>query len=279
MLVEANGLAINCEIDGLSAPFAGDEPAICEPMTVMLSHSLATNLGIWRPQMPALSGRYRVLRYDIRGHGRSEVPEGLYILESLVEDARSLLLALGVVRTHFVGISLGGMIGQLLAATYPDMLAGLVICDTACRTEPQARTLWDERIAVAEALGMEPHVEPTIARWFTPGFVVAHPEVVDPVRMMIRKTDPRGYVGCAHAVKTLDIENRLQSIRVPTLVVVGEDDPGAPVEMARAIKEAITGAELAVLPSASHLSNLEQPEVFNRTVMDFLGRVDRERAT
>ena len=166
-------------------------------------------------------------------------------------------------------------IGQLLAATYPEMVSSLVLCDTSCRTDPRARPEWDQRIAVAESAGMEPHVEATIARWFTPGFISSHPEVVDPVRAMIRNTDPLGYAGCAHAVRNLDVEDRLRSIRVPTLVVVGEADPGTPVEAARVIQEAIEGAELVVLPSASHLSNLEQPRAFNRAMMTFFERVDR----
>lgn len=276
MLVEANGVAIHCRLEGHGESPGSAGAGVAEPRTVTLSHSLATSLEMWDGQMGALISRYRVLRFDTRGHGRSAAPEGPYAIESLVEDVRALLLELGIARTHFVGISMGGMIGQLLAATYPDMVSSLVLCDTSCRIDPEARPQWDERIAVAESAGMEPHVEATIARWFTPGFIAAHPEVVDPVRAMIRNTSPLGYVGCAHAVKNLDIEDRLRSIRVPTLIVVGEDDPGTPVEAARVIQERIEGAELMVLPSASHLSNLEQPTAFNQAVVAFLDRVSGE---
>jgi 3-oxoadipate enol-lactonase len=276
MLIEANGMETNYRLEG------PDErpglPGTCpgNSKTVTLSHSLATTLEMWGPQMAALTSHRRVLRYDIRGHGRSSAPAGPYTFESLVEDVRGLLLGLGITQTHFVGLSLGGMIGQFLAAAYPDMVSSLVLCDTACRMDPLTGPLWDDRIATAESVGMDPLAEATISRWFTPGFITAHREVVDPVIAMIRNTEPRGYAGCAHAVKDLDLEERLGAIRVPTLIVVGKDDPGTPVEAARAIQERIAGAELVVLPSASHLSNVEQPALFNRAVTAFLDRVDRE---
>jgi 3-oxoadipate enol-lactonase len=198
------------------------------------------------------------------------------MMETLVEDVRTLLVELGIPSVHFIGLSLGGMIGQLLAATYPAMISALVLCDTSCRTDATAGSMWDERIAVARMRGMEPHVEPTIARWFTPHFVAEHPEVVDSVREMIRRTDPKGYMGCGHAVKTFDAADLLCCIKAPTLVLVGEDDPGTPVDAAREIKDRISSSQLVVLPSASHLSNLEQPEAFNRAVAAFLQSVDEQ---
>ncbi len=134
--------------------------------------------------------------------------------------------------------------------------------------------MWDERIAVAAEEGMAPHVQATIERWFTPAFVEVHPEVVEPVRTMIRATDPRGYIGCAQAVKTHDALDRLREVSMPTLVVVGEDDPGAPVGAAESIHRQIRGSELVVLRSAPHLSNLEQAEAFNRALLSFIARLD-----
>ena len=279
MQVEANGISVHYRIDGPCEDSSAVATLRQTPSTVTLSHSLATSLDMWGPQMAPLASRFRVLRYDTRGHGRTEVPNGPYPLEMLVEDVRGLLLSLGITKTHFIGISLGGMVGQLLAATYPEMLSSLVLCDTSSRTEAEAGPVWDERIAIAGSMGMETLVEPTIGRWFTPGFVAARPEVIDPVRAMIRDTDPRGYAGCAAAVKTLDVEGRLREIRVPTLVMVGEEDPGTPVEKARATQGKIEGAELAVLRSASHLCSLEQPEAFNRTVMGFLQKVEAGAGT
>lgn len=261
MKISANGIRMNYQIEG---PASG--PA------VTLSHSLATNLSMWDPQARALASRYRVLRYDTRGHGGTDAPAGPYALEQLAEDARALLRAVGIARTHFIGLSMGGFIGQLLALTRPEVLQSLVLCDTTSRIPPEARPTWDERIRVAQTQGMEPHVEPTIGRWFTAPFREQRADVVNPVRAIIRGTPPQGYIGCCHAIAALDLTDRLGGIRVPTLVIVGEDDPATPVAASRTIHERIQGSELVILKSASHLSNLEQAEAFNRAVTAFLTR-------
>jgi 3-oxoadipate enol-lactonase len=261
MRVTANGINIHYTLNGAaSAP------------VVTLSHSLATDLRMWEPQAGPLAARYRVLRFDTRGHGGTDAPAEAYTLEQLAEDARQLLLALGVQRTHFIGLSMGGMIGQVLALTHPELLRSLVLCDTSSRIPAEARPMWDERIRVAGSEGMEPHVEPTIGRWFTPPFAAAHPEVLAPVRSMIRETPPKGYAGCCHAIKALDLTDRLSSIRVPTLIIVGEDDLGTPVAASRAIHERIPGSQLVILKSASHLSNIEQAEAFTEAVLAFLAK-------
>ena len=261
MKITANGISINYQVEGpASSP------------VVTLSHSLATNLSMWDPQARALASRYRVVRFDTRGHGGTDAPAGAYALEQLAEDARALLRALGIARTHFIGLSMGGFIGQLLALTHPEMLQSLVLCDTTSRVPPAARPTWDERIHVAQTQGMEPHVEPTIGRWFTAPFMEQHAEVVNPVRAIIRGTHPQGYIGCCHAIAALDLTDRLDGIRVPTLVIVGEDDPATPVAASRTIHERIKGSELVILKSASHLSNLEQAEAFNRAITTFLAR-------
>ncbi len=262
MKITANGININYSLDGpASAP------------VVMLSHSLATNLSMWDPQMPALTPRYRVLRYDTRGHGGTDAPDGAYSLDQLAEDARALLRALGIGRTHFIGLSMGGFIGQILALKYPQMLQSLVLCDTTSRVPADAKPMWDERIRVAKTQGMGPHVEPTVGRWFTAPFLELHPNVVNPLRQMIRATKPAGYIGCCHAIAALDLTDRLDAITVPTLVIVGEDDPGTPVAASRTIHERIKGSELVILKSASHLSNMEQPEAFNWAVTAFLAKL------
>lgn len=261
MKITANGISINYQLEG----HAGGP-------VVTLSHSLATDLSMWGPQVPALASRYRVLRYDTRGHGGTDAPAGPYVLEQLAEDARALLHALGIARTHFIGLSMGGFIGQLLALTHPEMLQGLVLCDTTSRVPPEAGPMWDERIRVAQTQGMEPHVEPTIGRWFTAPFRERRADVVNPVRAIIRGTHPQGYIGCCHAIAALDLTDRLGGIRIPTLVIVGEDDPATPVAASRTIHERIKGSELVILKSASHLSNLEQAEAFNRAITTFLGR-------
>ena len=261
MKIAVNGIDVNYTLDGpAGAP------------VVTLSHSLAAHGAMWEPQLPALTARYRVLNYDTRGHGGTDAPAGAYSLEQLAEDARALLRALGIARTHWVGLSMGGMIGQTLALGAPELFLSLSLCDTSSRIPAEARPLWQERIKTAETQGMEPLVEPTIGRWFTAPFREARQDVVDKVRAMIRGTNPRGYAGCCHAISALDLTDRLSAIKLPTLIVVGEEDQGTPVAASRAIHGQIAGAELQIIKSASHLSNLEQPEAFTAALTSFLAR-------
>jgi 3-oxoadipate enol-lactonase len=262
MRVVANGIVTHYLMEGpAGAP------------VVTLSHSLAASLEMWEPQIPALTAGYRVLRYDTRGHGGSEVVPGPYTLETLADDVLGLLAALGVERTHFVGLSMGGMIGQALALKRPGALASLVLADTACRMPPESGPLWDARIAMAKRQGMAALAEGTIERWFTAPFIERAPEIVDRVRMLIRTTPPQGFVGCAHAIRALDYAARLHEIRVPTLIVVGQEDQGTPVAASELMHAAIAGSQLVVLPSAAHLSNVEQAERFNHAVLGFLKSV------
>ena len=242
------------------------------PMVTM-SHSLATDLSMWDSQAKALAQRYRVLRYDTRGHGGTDAPAGAYTLAQLADDARALLKALGIARTHWIGLSMGGMIGQTLALTSPDVLQSLSLCDTSSRIPPEMKHVWDERISTVEAKGMDPMVEPTIARWFTPKFIESRQDVIEPVRAMIRRTPPTGYVGCCHAIKALDLTDRLKTITLPTVIIVGAQDLGTPLAASQAIHERIRGSELVVLDPASHLSNLEQPDAFTHALEQFLRRV------
>jgi 3-oxoadipate enol-lactonase len=263
MRINANGISMHYTLNGPpSAP------------VVTLSHSLATHLGMWEPQVTVLATRFRVLRYDTRGHGETDAPAGAYSLDLLAEDAKALLSVLGIERTHFCGLSMGGMIGQVLALKYPEVLRSLILCDTSSRIPPEAKPMWDDRIRIAEAQGMEPHVEPTIGRWFTAPFVTRRANVIDPVRDMIRQTRPQGYIGCCHAIKALDLTEQLHAVTTPTLIVVGEDDAGTPVAASRAIHERIKGSELVILKSASHLSNIEQADAFNAAVTTFLTKHD-----
>lgn len=214
-----------------------------------------------------------MLRYDTRGHGKTSAPPAPYTLELLADDLVALMDALGIERVHFVGISLGGMVGQVFALGHPERLASLVLCDTTSHYSPDARPAWEERIRTVREKGMEAMVEPTLARWFTPAFRAQRPDMMKRVAAMIRATPVEGYIGCCHAIPRIDTRTRLQEIRCPTLVIVGEEDPGTPVAMARAIHEAIPGSRLAVIPQASHLCNLEQTVVFNRILRDFLAGV------
>jgi 3-oxoadipate enol-lactonase len=262
---------MNITVNGISVHYTLEGPASGPVIT--MSNSLASNLSMWEPQMPILTSRYRVLRYDTRGHGGTEAIAGPYSLDELSEDVRALLRALGITRTHFIGLSMGGMIGQIIAIKYPQMLQSLVLCDTMSRVPTEAKPMWDDRIHTAETGGMEPLVEPTLARWFTEPFRQKGSPVLDQVRTMIRSTPPRGYTGCCHAIAALNLTDHLKAITLPTLIIVGEDDPATPVAASHVIHEQIRGSELVILKSAAHLSNLEQPEAFNQALTAFLPKV------
>lgn len=262
--IDAGGLKVHYRFDGPE-----DAPL------VTFSHSLAAHLEMWRGQVEALARNYRLLRYDVRGHGGTDAPDGpYYTLEQLSTDIAALLDALRIERTHFVGLSMGGMIGQLLALREPERLASLVLADTLAVYRPEARAMWQERIDVASGLdGMEPLVEPTLTRWFTAPFKAGRPDVLDEVAAMIRATPPRGFIGCCRALMGLDLIERLPEIRLPVLVMVGREDPTTPVAGAEAIAAAIPGARLIVIEDAAHISNLEQPATFNRALLSFLDEV------
>lgn len=262
MKISANGININYTIEG-------------EGPWLTLSHSLACNLHMWDEEAKRLSKRYRVLRCDTRGHGASDAPSGAYSFELLADDLHGLLRSLGIQSTHFVGLSMGGMIGQTYALKYPDTFSSLALCDTTSRYPSDAGGVWLERIKTIEAQGMEPLVLPTLARWFTEGFRKTHPDVVEKVAAMIRTTPALGYIGCSHAIPKINLTARLKEIRCPSVVIVGKDDPGTPVAMAEEIHRVMPGSKLVVIPDAAHLSNLEQPEVFNRALADFLANVGK----
>jgi len=260
--IQVNGVHINYRIDGPEgAPW------------VTMSNSLATTNRMWDAQMAAFTQHYRVLRYDKRGHGETEVAPGPYTFELLADDVLALLDALGITRTHFVGLSMGGMTGMTLALRRPAVLRSLVLCDTTSKDPLGDPALWQQRIDAVSAGGsMEPLVEATVARFLTPDTVKSRPAVADAVRAMVRSTPVSGYVACCQAISKLNLTDRLPTIRLPTLIVVGEDDPATTVEMARTIEQGIAGSELVVLKNAAHLSNLEQPEAFNEAVLGFLAR-------
>jgi len=255
----ANGIEMNYELSG-----AKDAPV------VVLSHSLGSSLAMWDPQMAVLNRRYRVLRYDTRGHGGTEAPPGPYTLDQLGDDALSLLEALGVEAVHWVGLSMGGMIGQAVALKAPARLRSLALCDTSARVPGDAQPLWQERIDRVRKKGVEALVQETMERWFTPAYLRRDPAAVRFIRGQFLATPIAGYIGCSEAIRALDYLDRLPEIETPTLIVVGEEDLGTPVAAAEAMHARIRGSRLVVLPSAAHLSNVEQPEAFTAALTAFL---------
>jgi 3-oxoadipate enol-lactonase len=211
-----------------------------------------------------------VVRFDTRGHGRSAPLPGPYSFEELARDAIGVLDLLGIEKAHFVGLSMGGMIGQALAIGHPQRLSSLTLCDTAAANPPGAREIWRERIAQVEKEGLSPLLAPTFARWFTPQFLNRNPPIVEKIRAQFLATSVEGFIGCCRAIMDLNFLPQLPAVAVPTLVMVGEHDPGTPVSAARELAAAIAGARLQILPEARHLSNVEQAEKFNRALLAFL---------
>lgn len=258
MKINVNGIEVHYMLEG-----AEGAPA------VVLSHSLGADLGMWEDQLPILSD-YRVLRYDTRGHGGTSAPEGEYTLAQLADDLFGLLDALRIEKAHFVGLSMGGMVGQTAALEDPGRFLTLSLCDTASRIPPESRALWNERITAARSGGMESIVASTIDRWFSRGFQAAAPERVERVRRMIRATPVAGYCGCCAAIRDLDVTDRLAGIEVPTLLIVGEHDPGTPVAAHEVIRDRIGGARLVVIDEALHFTNVERTDAFNTALGAFL---------
>ena len=237
---------------------------------LVLSHSLACSTRMWDEQIAAFKDRYRILAYDTRGHGSSQAPAGAYTLEQLADDLKALLDRLGISRAHYCGLSMGGMIGQTYALKYPGTFATLVLADTTSRMPAEALPTWQDRIRTAETKGMQPLVEPTLARWFTEPYRKAQPQTMQRIGNLIGSTPVAGYVGCCHAIPRIDLTARLKDIRTPILIIVGEDDPGTPVAMSKEMHENAPGSKLVVLPKAAHLSNIEQSAAFNRALGEFL---------
>jgi len=237
-----------------------------------LSHPLACHLCVWDEQMPALAAKFTVLRYDVRGHGDSSAPAGYYTLEQLADDAHELFNLLGIKRTHWVGLSMGSMIGQTFALKYPGLLQSLTLASTTGHYPPQTIAALEGRIQNVTANGLETVVDPTLERWFTGHYRETHPQVMNRIAGYIRATSIAGYAGCCHAVSRIDLTGRLKKIKCPTLVMVGAQDTGTPVAMARTIYHEIWGAELTIIPSAAHLLNIERTTAFNTALLSFLGR-------
>lgn len=260
MKAKVNGIQIEYSVEG-SGPW------------ITLSHSLACDSSMWDPQMAVLKSRFTVLRFDTRGHGGSDAPDRPYTLEEMADDVKGLLDTLGIKETHWMGLSMGGMIGQAFALRHPGIFKSLILADTTSRRPDNAAQMWGERIQIARSKGMAALVDGTLARWFTDPYRAAQPEVMARIGKVIAATPAAGYCGCGPAIASIDLTDRLKEIKLPALVIVGEEDMGTPVSQARAIHENLPGSELLVIPQASHLSNIEQAEIYNRAMLAFLDRV------
>jgi 3-oxoadipate enol-lactonase / 4-carboxymuconolactone decarboxylase len=243
---------------------------------VMFSNSLGTTLEMWDDQAAALADRYRVLRFDTRGHGRSPVPPGPYTVDQLAGDALELLDHLSIERVSFCGLSLGGAIGMTIALRAPERIERLVLASTALEFSPAEQ--WHERAATVRAEGMDAIAPAGINRWFTPA---APPDVRAKFDAMLRAANPDGYAACCEAIAALDLRGRVDVVRLPTLTIAATDDPVTPPEKLAAIAAEIPAARSVVIDSARHIVNAEKPEFFTAVLTAFLAegaglRVRRE---
>jgi 3-oxoadipate enol-lactonase len=236
---------------------------------VLLGSSLGTNLEVWDPQVPALDGRLRVVRFDHRGHGRSPVPPGPYEIADLAGDVLALMDRLGIERAHYCGLSIGAMVGMSLALDAPHRIDRLVLMCTAAHHPPAAA--WAERARTVLAAGdAEPVADTIVDRWLTPGFAREHPAVRRALREMLVSQPPHGYAACCGAIERMDLRGDLPRITAPTLVIAGADDPAAAPEHQQLIADAIPGARLALVADAAHLASVQQPHIVNRLIVEHL---------
>jgi 3-oxoadipate enol-lactonase len=266
MQIKSNGSTFNCCIDGERGSW------------VLLSHGLATDLTMWDELAGALKDRYRVLRYDARGHGGSPATAGDYTLDQLVADAVGILDALEVAQAHFAGLSMGGMIGLGLMLDHAPRIKSAVIADSRHTTTPDFTKAWLDRAEAVHQGGIEAIVNSTVERWSSAGLATRNPAAVARMETMIRNTSAAGYRGCAAALARLNYGHRLGEIRTPALVLCGTEDHGAPPENTRQMHAMIAGSRFLEIAQAGHISNIEKPSIFNAAVAKLFDGVEQGRA-
>lgn len=257
MKVQIAGIDMHYEISG-SGPW------------ITLSHSLAAHSGMWDAQLDALNQHFTVLRYDTRGHGQTQSTTGPYTLGQLSDDVYQLLQHLGVKKTHWLGLSLGGMIGQTLAVQHPEIIDHAVIADSSGRGSPAGAVAWGERAALARQQGLQVLVQPTLQRWFTDNFREKNPSLMEDIGQMIANTSVDGYAGCCAAIAQLDTLDQLRGLKIPCLIMVGDKDMGTPPAMSELIHNHWPSSQYKILSDAAHIANIEQAQAFTDALMGFL---------
>ena len=237
---------------------------------VVLVHAIGCDHRMWDSLAASLVSDWRVLRVDVRGHGASPVPGGEYSLDELAGDVKAALDARGIAKAHWVGLSMGGMIGQAFALAWPDHLGRLVLANTTSSYGPEGPAMWEARAKAVREGGMAAIVELVMQRYFSDEFRDRHPDVVELYRKRVAATPAQGYIGCCAAIRDLDFTRDLARIHARTLVIAGEKDAGTPPAMAEEIARHINGAQAVVIAGTAHLSAVEDPDEFNLLVRDFL---------
>lgn len=253
-------------VDSLPLAYRVDGPAAAPAL--VFSNSLGTDWRMWDAQAAALIGRFRVVRYDTRGHGQSGVPAAPATIMRLGQDLLALLDHLQIERAHVCGLSLGGLTALWLAARHPERLQRLVLADTAARIGSTAG--WEARIAAVRAGGMEAVRDAVVARFLSAAFRARRPDVTQAVSAMLTGTDPVGYMAACAALRDADLRAAVPTIRVPALIMAGALDAATPPAQAKALHSDLAGSELIIFPDAAHLANIEQPEAFTAALLTFL---------
>jgi 3-oxoadipate enol-lactonase len=247
-----------------AAPGVADDAPV-----VVLSNSLGSTCAMWDRQVAELSRSFRVVRYDTRGHGKSPVPAGPYVIDDLVVDVVALLDRLGIQRAHFVGLSLGGMTGLRLAALHPERVDRLaVLCTSALLGPAQG---WLDRAATVREHGTAAVAEVVVARWYTPSFAVSQPARVLAAQQMVAATPAEGYASCCEVIAAMDLTRDLPRISAPTLAIAGAQDPATPPDHLERIASGVRDGRLLVLAQTAHLANDEQPQAVTTALLDHLG--------
>jgi 3-oxoadipate enol-lactonase len=257
MKASVNGIEINYEVSGKEgAPW------------LVLSHSLACTVRMWDPQVEAFKDRFRILNYDMRGHGATSAPQGPYTLDMLADDVLGLVSSLKIQKAVYCGLSIGGMIGQTLAIRGAGPFTKMVLADTTHTQPPEALKQWEDRISIAKSKGMAGLVDGTMERWFTEPYRKKNSAEFQKVRNLVLQTPVAGFVGCGQAIMQLNTTARLKDIKLPVLAITGEQDGAAPGT--KYIGENVPGAKYVGIPNAAHIANVEQAEAFNRALREFL---------
>ncbi|WP_127560219.1 3-oxoadipate enol-lactonase [Nioella ostreopsis] len=254
-VLEANGVKLNWREDG--------DPA---GVPVVFANSLGTDMRLWDQILPLLPSGLRIIRFDKRGHGLSDCPHAPYAMADLIDDAEALLDGLGVSACVFVGLSIGGMIGQVLAARRPDLIRALVLSNTAAKMGDAA--MWQTRIDAIRAGGIEALADAVMERWFSPAFL-ARPELIA-WRNMLTRTPLEGYVGCCHAIAGADLTESTKALTLPTLAIAGSEDGASPPDLVQGTAGMIAGSRFTVIEGAGHLPCVEDPATYAALLTDFL---------
>ncbi len=236
-----------------------------------LVNSLGTDARIWDGVIAALSGRFRILSYDKRGHGLSDVPEGDYALADHVDDLAALLDHAGIGTLALGGVSVGGLIAQGFALAHPQRIKALMLCNTAPRIGDDA--MWNTRIADVRQNGMAALADPVMQRWLSPGFRAAQPDALSGWRNMFLRTDPAGYIGTCATLRDTDLRAAISAITAPTLVVAGSDDLATPPDLVRTCADSIAGARFEILDGVGHIPSIEKPALLAGMFGHFLSEV------